>query len=421
MNTQTNFQTSSLFGNVQIGTQERDRDVRNVFFRQTREDDKRQSNGQNFDRPKNLHKKFLRLGRERNRLLNEMMDILPEIYESGIWKKYADSIVEYAGKYGGISGSAVRKRLRLEKHLKNKPVLKEAIKTAGVNKVDLVARLATPETDEAFADKVNNMSKGAVAELAKELRGKWCDGQMETVIVRASFDISNDKKSFLGEDGEIRDEQMGARSRKIGVESQECRAVPTKIKLELDEEMSGLFLRLKEKWGLSNREVMKILLTNAVRTEFPSKKVSVKSMRTQTAKKVKSLTGEKIATGGQAVPTEAAASATSEVAPAGESRYINAYQKRAILEKHNHQCGYNGCNKPAQHLHHIDRWHHHKKHTNIIPLCKIHHEFAHNGLVENEKNNWRLNISGQPRTEADRVYRIFRQQGTAVSSVETRS
>ncbi len=345
-----------------------------------------------------LHKKFLRLGRERNRLLNEMLDILPEIYESGIWKNYADSIVEYAGKYGGISDTAVKKRLRLEKHLESKPALREAIKTAGVNKVDLVARLATPKTDEAFADKVNNMSKGAVAELAKELREKWSDGQ---------------------------------------IAPQECRAVPTKIKLELDEEMSGLFLRLKEKWGLSNREVMKILLTNAVRTEFPSKRVSVKSMRTQTAKKVKSVTGDKtmkkvtavtksvtgenLAAGGQAVSTEAAASATSEVAPAGESRYINAYQKRAIFEKHNHQCGYNGCNKPAQHLHHIDRWHHHKKHTKIIPLCKIHHEFAHNGLVENEKNNWQLNISGRPRTEADRVYRIFRQQGTAASLVETRS
>ena len=71
-----------------------------------------------------LHREFVRLGREKYRLTNRLLLILPNIYESGIYKKYATDIYEYAGRFGGISKSAVDKRLRLEKHLEGKPCLR---------------------------------------------------------------------------------------------------------------------------------------------------------------------------------------------------------------------------------------------------------------------------------------------------------
>ena len=84
--------------------------------------------------------------------MNEMMTLLPEIYKSGIYKKYASSIFEYASKFGGIPKSTVEKRLRLERHLHDKPALKAAIGDVGVNKVSMIATLANAETDEMFAD-----------------------------------------------------------------------------------------------------------------------------------------------------------------------------------------------------------------------------------------------------------------------------
>src|SRR3989338_10923705 len=120
----------------------------------------------------NLHRKFLHLGMMKEKLTNEMAAMLPAIYRSGIYKKYAASIFEYAGRYGKIGRTTVEKRLKLEKHLIDKPFLKESIKKVGVHKVALVAGLATAETDRAFADKVEHMSKSALETLAKELRSK---------------------------------------------------------------------------------------------------------------------------------------------------------------------------------------------------------------------------------------------------------
>src|SRR3989338_5376560 len=120
----------------------------------------------------NLHQKFVHLGMMKEKLTNETAAMLPAIYRSGIYKKYAPDIVEYAGRYGKIGRTTVEKRLKLEKHLDDKPFLKESIKKVGVHKVALVAGLATAETDRTFADKVEHMSKSALETLAKELRSK---------------------------------------------------------------------------------------------------------------------------------------------------------------------------------------------------------------------------------------------------------
>jgi len=120
--------------------------------------------------PQQLHAEFVRLAGAKRNLENRLVQMLPEIYASGIWKKYAKDIEEYAGRFGGIGGSTVRKRLNLEKYVEDKPHLKAAIAKVGVHKVALLATIATSENEEALADKVLNMSKSAVGILSKELR-----------------------------------------------------------------------------------------------------------------------------------------------------------------------------------------------------------------------------------------------------------
>src|SRR3989339_2192385 len=125
--------------------------------------------GDPMNDPGNVHNEFVRIGRMRHKLKNQLLVLLPKIYESGIYKKYASSIHEYAAKFGDLSQYAVETRLRLEPNLVDKPHLKAAIAKAGVKKVAMVAKLATPETEKIFADKIVNMSKSSVQTLSREL------------------------------------------------------------------------------------------------------------------------------------------------------------------------------------------------------------------------------------------------------------
>lgn len=101
-----------------------------------------------------LHKQFVELGRERNKITYQLLALLPKIYRAKIHEKqgYA-TIYEYADRIAGLPKSVVVKTLNLENALKNKPHLQKMIETQGVHKVAIVARLATPETDGMFADK----------------------------------------------------------------------------------------------------------------------------------------------------------------------------------------------------------------------------------------------------------------------------
>ncbi|MBI5152503.1 hypothetical protein HZA39_03140 [Candidatus Peregrinibacteria bacterium] len=294
-----------------------------------------------------LHREFIRLGGMRHKLKNRMLAILPEIYKSGIYKKYAGSIVEYAGKFGDIAKTTVIKRLRLEKNLEDKPCLKAAIEKVGVHKVALVAKIATAETDKTFAENISNMSRLAVQSLSKELRAE---------------------------------------------EAHFCQAVPRTTRIELDEESIFLLMKLKTKLGkhLSDKEFLKLMLKDRVRQEFPA--VAKQS-------------------GGLLVGTGGSKSITGDV-----SRHIPADKKRQIIAQTNEKCSYPNCNSPFQVLHHIDRFSESKSHNSVIPLCKIHHEFAHNNLIQNENmaaEKWQLSIIKPLATQisrADILYKKYKQK-----------
>jgi len=277
---------------------------------------------------KKLHQKFVILGQKRNKLTYQLLDILPEIFETKIYKKYCETIEEYAGKFAGLSSSVVKKRLNLEKHLENKPALRAAIKTQGVHKVALVARITKPEDDEVMADKVENMSKGALFEMAKEIRHG----------------------------------------------GEECRAVQ-KMTIEFDDQMQFIFLNLKKEKGknLSNKEFMRRLLKEMQKDKFlPGKKSSKNGTKKPSGQK-------------------------------NPSRYIPVEQKsEAIGDGH---CIYPGCNNPFQDTHHIEYYSEVHNHIKIVPICNIHHEFAHNGL--NIQGKFTLN---KKLHKADKLYRKYRQK-----------
>ncbi|MEK7672963.1 MAG: hypothetical protein AAB373_03690 [Patescibacteria group bacterium] len=337
-----------------------------------------QNNSQN-QADKSLHRKFVKFGNDRRKLTNELLVLLPLIYEKKIYKKYASSIEAYAAKFGGLSEPVVKKRLRLEKFLENKPKLKEAIRSEGINKVAIMATLVNPENEEAMVDKIKNMSKPALQELAKELRAKS--------VQNGTVNMFNTNQPT------------------------DCQAVPTKLTIEFDEEMTFMFLKLKKQFAnlLSNKEVMtKILqMMSENLKDFQKIDKNKEMIRINSPTSVKGIPGD--------CPTgknDEEMDEKFEKAKA-KSRYIPVKNKKSALQKTNGHCAYPNCNRPPEVFHHTDRFAVSHSHESIQPLCEIHHEFAHNGLIQNEQfetKMWQLQIcNNQNLAKIDQLYRNYRR------------
>ncbi len=300
------------------------------------------------DRTADLHNQFILLGRERNRVTYKLLALLPKIYQAKIYedKGYA-TIYEYAGKLAGLPHSVVEKALKLENKLKDKPHLQRAVETQGIHKVAILATLATPETEAMFADKVENMSKPALQQLSKELRGK----------------IGN---------------------KLIALEEPH-------MKIELDKEMQFLFLSLKKEFGkeLSNKEALRRILKKMA----SASQMMAKTTESQPqAKKTQKIPGENIRRN------------TSITKSQQFTRYIPAIQKRQALSINNGKCSHESCPRPAEILHHQIPFSLSRVHSSITPLCKIHHEFAHNGIRKNTITEL---------THTDLLYRKYRKKATS--------
>ena len=361
-----------------------------------------------------LHAEFVRLGGARLKLKNKMLAMLPEIYESGIWKKYAGSIEEYAGKYGDIAKTTVIKRLRLEENLKDKPYLKAAIATVGVHKVALLAKIVAPETDKIMAENIVSMSKMAVQSLSKEIRAEQ---GAESVY----GSVEGSRQLTFSNHGFVHHAPL-------------CKAVFITKKIELDENLSFLFMKLKTKLGknLSDKEFLAILLEERAKAEFPQTTlpqnvIAVAKQRAVTISKetmdYKSVTAVAKQSGATISKrtrncksvTGDANKGKSAANESGVTRYIPASKKREVVAETHGKCAYPNCNVPYEVLHHVDRYSENKTHDSIIPLCKIHHEFAHHNLIRNETlktNEWRISVMKEPvakSSQADVLCRKYRR------------
>lgn len=270
-----------------------------------------------------LHQQFIELGKARNKLTYQLLQLLPEIFEQRIFLEYSATIEEYAGKFAGLSKSVVKKRLNLEKHLVDKPHLREAIGQVGVHKVAMIVTAATAENEEELARDLKNMSKEAIQQLSMEIRGNY----------RSSINI------------------------------------------EIDEEALFLFRKLKNKIGkeLSNKEALRRMLEKLAESEVTN------------SKSRKTIPGDE-----------------------GKTRYISKAQRRFALSETAGACSYPECDRPADHFHHRERYANKKSHQSIVPICKIHHEFAHNNLIKNELSNprnWKLQVINRTTSFADEKYR----------------
>lgn len=319
----------------------------------------------------NLHKNFVQLGRDRNKITYKLLALLPQIYKLKIYEQegYAN-IYDYAAKIAGLSSGVVSKAIKVDEKLKEMPQLREAIKTQGINKVAIIAGLATRENEKELAEKVINMSKPALQEYSKEMRGK----------VTVSWQI------------------------------------------EMDEQMMFMLLKLKKQFGknLSNKECLRMVLeeVSGEADEKKQKNLEKKLRLQKLAKKQHKIPEEKLyeksrsQSQGKKQYKISTATTTATAGRAGQAkrkqspkitRHVSAQKTRETLAPTKGKCSHKNCHRPAEVIHHPDRFSENPNHNNLKPLCKYHHEFAHNGITE-------------PMQKADYQYRKYRQAALIVEN-----
>lgn len=347
---------------------------------------------------KELHKKFTKLGADRRRLTNQLVAMLPEIYERGIYKKYAATIVEYAGKFGGLSKSVVMKRLRIEKYLEGKPKLKNLIVSEGVHKVALVASLATSADEAVWADKVENMSKEALFELAKEVRCK------RDVVGEGSGNglfAEEDLRLRVGDD--------------LVTSNQKCQAAPQSMKITLEGELFFLFHKLKKQLG---KHLTSTELLHKIFTESLEAKLNVPNLHSRKKALDKPISRQEDVPGNTFL--QVAGEAKTKI-----TRYNPVAIVREKLVETGGKCSYPGCQRPHDVNHHAQRYaemvrkglSREELKKSLRPMCKAHHEFAHNGLINNEleeRCTWELDLSRKELIWVDENYRKWRKEAFGI-------
>lgn len=122
-----------------------------------------------------LYKKCRECGQNAKVWSRKFAALLPEVAKRRLHRRKGFiSLGEFAGKVAGMSEYAVDRVLHLYSNIKDKPSLLKLFESGaeGWSKIEVVAMIATAETDKLWAEKVSILSRPALSELVKNYRLK---------------------------------------------------------------------------------------------------------------------------------------------------------------------------------------------------------------------------------------------------------
>ncbi|MBN1495007.1 hypothetical protein JW911_04735 [Candidatus Peregrinibacteria bacterium] len=347
---------------------------------------------------KDLYKYCKIVGFNARKWHRRFIAILPEVAKRRLYKKYGYcSIHEFAAKMAGVSHANIDEVLRVNEKFMELPKIKALIGEVGLSKLKVVACIATKDTDEFWAEKVKNLTKSSLEIYIKEMR---MEGHRKNSTGNYNNAINKQEpqgriaEKFPGElNGENQDfpqqkEQIGLfdsekpisqndnDARVENIQNHNKKTFTIQIDNETEFELRK-FKQLLEKekkepvdWNTALKELVK-----RENEKLNIHKTKIKSVRTN--KKLVALTKKQILLGNK----------KTSVAPV--SRHIPVAAKRDIEQKYNGRCGYTGCNKPAEQIHHPQGFALRPNHKNLVPLCKNHHDFVHQ-IASNQPNKFKL-------------------------------
>lgn len=147
---------------------------------------------------KKLYNLCVEYGAKARMWKKKFVALLPEVARRGIHKKKGfATIVEFAAKVGGVSKSTVEAVFRVQNHVQDKPALQKILSKVGVDKVRVVATIATKENQEELAEKVKTMSKAALELFAKSQRDEIRPGtDREYIGFHVDKEVALELKKF---------------------------------------------------------------------------------------------------------------------------------------------------------------------------------------------------------------------------------
>ena len=138
-----------------------------------------------------LHQQFSEYGKNAREWLRKCALLLPEIEEKQVWRRKGfSSIYEYAAKLAGMSRYSVDEALRVLRRIEDKPALQELVAVRGIQAVRPVATIATQETAEFWAKKVQEMSKHTLETYVHDFRLEILPGEeSQPVKVKIAMEL----------------------------------------------------------------------------------------------------------------------------------------------------------------------------------------------------------------------------------------
>ena len=259
----------------------------------------------------------------------KFVGLLPEVNKRRLYeKKRCSSIFEFAAKLSGVSRKQVCIALNLEERFKDKPPLYTLLVEGGVsvNKLARVVSIATPENAEFLANQVQLLSQPALETLVRDCREiERLDGLQKP---------QNEVKSLRPQTVSSLDDSTATQ----GLNEK----ISELLKLDLNDEVLNELLELKGR-GISINTVLKDALTRR-RAAIQEEKARI-----------------------------------VEELPPTSSRSLPQKVRRVLTQEFGTKCSIHTCNKPAQTIHHTQRWalgHNHDPNF-LSQLCTAHHQIAH--------------------------------------------
>ncbi len=141
--------------------------------------------------------------------------LLPEVNRRRLYEKRGfSSIFEFAKKLCGLSEKQVRLALNLNERFKDKPALKGLL-TSGevsVNKLTRVTSVATPEDEEFWAEKVQQLSKSALETFVKDVKNENQNG-----LYKPQIEVKSLPGQTLNLDSDVEEELLELQGKGVDV------------------------------------------------------------------------------------------------------------------------------------------------------------------------------------------------------------
>lgn len=254
----------------------------------------------------------------------KFIGLLPEVNRRKLYeRKGFASIFEFAAKLCGLSQEQVRLTLNLEKRFSDKPTLNALLVNGevSVSKLAKIASIATPENEEELAMQLKVLPRSAIETL---VRDEKCSSN-----VPGNSNPQENHENASGQKLEQFEKSLASQT----------------AQFQLADDVQREFNELHSK-GIDVNELLREML----------------KQRKEKIAKVK----EEIAASlheGQETP----------------SRYIPVRIKKILKEEHGTKCSIKTCKKPAEEIHHTQRFSLSQNHDPkfLAPLCVDHHIIAH--------------------------------------------